>query len=236
MTNRFSVVILVFVFGVSALYAGKGKVRIASDQEGAYIYVDGKKKAMTGEGFTSVLLESGEYTVKVANPIDNNYEYAQSKKVFIGEDSSIKISFKLKRKMTVQGKEAEAEKQKRWQRSSEIVTDTKLGLMWQDDSRTKSTLKSWKSAKKYCQNLSLGAYNDWRLPSYEELISIADYDRTMPAIMPSFKNVMSDSYWMVNETVSDDKYAWFISFDVGSVYNDAPKSNEYYVRCIRSDI
>ena len=160
MTKRFSVVILALVLGVSTLYAGKGKVRIASNQQGAYVYVDGKKKAMTGEGFTSILLESGEYTVKVIKPIDEKYEYAQSKKVFVGEDTSMKLSFKLKKQMSVKGKalqaKADVAKMKRWQRSGEIVTDTKLGLMWQDNSKAKSTKKKWKSAKNYCQNLSFG--------------------------------------------------------------------------------
>ena len=78
----------VLLLMVSSLYAGKGKVRIAADKEGAYIYVDGKKKAMTGEGFTSVLLEEGEHTIKVAKPKDKYYEYSAQKKVFVGEDTS----------------------------------------------------------------------------------------------------------------------------------------------------
>ena len=50
---------------VTSLYAGKGKIRVSSKPSGAYIYVDGKKKAMTGEGFTSILLEEGEHIIKV---------------------------------------------------------------------------------------------------------------------------------------------------------------------------
>lgn len=221
----------------SALYAGKGKIRVASDQQGAYVYVDGKKKAMTGEGFSSILLEEGEYTVKVVKPIDESTEYSESKQIFVGEDTSVKLNFKLKQSMTAKGKallaQKDAAKLARWQRSGEMVTDSKLGLMWQDNSAAKSTKKKWKSAKKYCQNLSLGGYSDWRLPNYDELLSIVDYDRYDPAIMPSFKNVnTSDRYWSSSSYVSNPKYAWIVYFKDGYT-NYYRKTDEYYVRCVR---
>jgi uncharacterized protein (TIGR02145 family) len=33
---------------------------------------------------------------------------------------------------------------------------------------------SWEEAKKYCQNLTLGGYSDWRLPTREELSRLAN--------------------------------------------------------------
>ncbi len=41
------------------------------------------------------------------------------------------------------------------------------GLMYQNQPFTKTY--SWKNAKKYCQNLTLGGYTDWRLPTIKEL-------------------------------------------------------------------
>jgi hypothetical protein len=219
------------------LYAGKGKLRIASDQQGAYVYVDGKKKAMTGEGFTSILLEEGEYMVKVVKPVDESFEYAQSKKVFVGEDTSTKLTFKLEQQMTAKGKALQAQKDTakltRWKRSGEVVTDSKLGLVWQDNSAAKSTKKKWKSAKKYCKNLSLADYSDWRLPSYEELLSIVDYDRYDPAIMPSFKNVnTSDYFWSSSVYVSGTNGAWVVYFKNGYA-SGYLKIGKGYVRCVR---
>ena len=221
----------------SSLYAGKGKVRIAADKEGAYIYVDGKKKAMTGEGFTSILLEEGEHTVRVAKAIDESHEYMASKSIFVGEDTSTKLKFELKQTLTPKGKalqvQKDAKKLARWQRSGSVVVDKKLGLMWQDNSAAKSVKKKWKSAKKYCQNLTLAGHGDWRLPSYSELLSIVDYDRYDPAIMPSFQNVnTSVYYWSSSVYVSDTKDAWVVDFLNGSTdYNG--KTPEYYVRCVR---
>ena len=96
MTKKLSTATLVLLLAVSSLYAGKGKIRVASDHQGAYVYVDGKKKAMTGEGFSSILLEEGEYTIKVVKSKNKYMGYLAEKKVFVGEDTSVKLSFKLK--------------------------------------------------------------------------------------------------------------------------------------------
>jgi hypothetical protein len=221
---------------VSNLLAGQGKIRVACDKEGAYIYVDGKKKAMTGEGFTNILLEEGDYTIKVVKPIDENSLYVLSKEVFVGAESSVKLTFKLKKEMTAKGKALQAQKDAsklaRFERNGEVVTDTKLGLMWQDDSRAKSVEKSWSGAKSYCLNLSLEGYSDWRLPTYDELLSIVDYNRYKPAIIPSFQNVASEDYWSFSSYISDSKYAWSVGFKGG--YTDyGYKSDKFDVRCVR---
>jgi WD40 repeat protein len=51
---------------------------------------------MVGEGYTSILLEEGEYTIKVQkNSSDGKWIYKASKKVFVGGDTSTKINFEL---------------------------------------------------------------------------------------------------------------------------------------------
>ena len=83
-------------------------------------------------------------------------------------------------------------------RENGIVTYQVTGLQWQDDySDNNGSVKkaTWKEAKTYCENLTLGGYSDWRLPSEEELKSIVDYGRYKPAIDPIFQNVVSSGYW-----------------------------------------
>ncbi len=234
--QKIKTLVLLLLFGSVLLYADKGKVRIASDKEGAYIYVDGKKKAMTGEGFTSILLEEGDHKVKVVKPISESLEYSQSKDVFVGADSSVKLKFKLEKGLTELGKEKlakrDAKKLSRWKRNGEVVVDTKLNLMWQDNSEVKTVKKKWKEAKKYCQNLSLAGFSDWRLPSYDELLSVVDYDRYDTAIMPSFKNVTSSGYWSSSVARFSSKEAWNVLFRNGYA-GYGPKSYLYYVRCVR---
>ena len=228
---------LSLLLATSFLFAGQGKVRVSCDEKGAYIYVDGKKKAMTGEGFTNILLDEGDHVIKVVKARSKQYQKYAKKSVFVGAETSIKISLKLnKYEPTPSYKEILRQKDipkfRRWKRSGSVVKDTKLGLMWQDNREAKTTEKSWKDAKRYCRNLSLAGYSDWRLPSYNELLTIVDYDRYKPAIMPSFKNVASKDYWSASEDVSSAKYAWEVYFDIGNSYSYS-ESNEYFVRCVR---
>ena len=55
------------------------------------------------------------------------------------------------------------------------ITDNATGLMWQqaDD----GTTRDWENALSYAEGLSLGGYDDWRLPNAKELHSILDYTR-----------------------------------------------------------
>ena len=53
------------------------------------------------------------------------------------------------------------------------VTDTRTGLMWaQTDNMGHIT---WHDAKLYCENFILSEYNDWRMPTIEELRSLFDH-------------------------------------------------------------
>ena len=66
------------------------------------------------------------------------------------------------------------------------VTDSATGLMWQQsngyDSMASSYQFSWKNALAYCEDLSLGSHDDWRLPDVKELQSIVDYSNETDAI------------------------------------------------------
>lgn len=54
------------------------------------------------------------------------------------------------------------------------VMDTKSGLIWAaEDNRSDI---NWDNAKSYCQNYRWGGYNDWRMPTQEELAGL--YDKT----------------------------------------------------------
>ena len=48
------------------------------------------------------------------------------------------------------------------------LVDRKQGLMWQ----AKPVYKNWNQAGKYCQNLSLGGFTNWRVPNKGELVSV----------------------------------------------------------------
>ncbi len=119
--------------------------------------------------------------------------------------------------------------------AKEIVIDNTTKLQWQDNSDAKTVRKTWSEAKEYCENLTLGGYDDWRLPSASELLTLLDYGRYDPAIDPTFQNVVSDYYWSSTSSVSDSAYAWNIYFYRGSASSENSKNDSYYVRCVRGE-
>jgi hypothetical protein len=111
------------------------------------------------------------------------------------------------------------------------VTDTNSGLMWQ---QAEAGHMSWQEALAYCEALELAGYDDWRLPNYNELLSIVDYEKTeFPSIDTDFfPDAIAFDYWSSTTYVVDTSKAWNVQFNGGSVYEDG-KSGNNYVRAVR---
>jgi len=110
------------------------------------------------------------------------------------------------------------------------VTDTSTGLMWQ---QTVSSIYSWEQSLAYCEDLNLGGYTDWRLPTIKELRSIVDYSRYDPSInMNYFPNTVSGFYWSSTASAFNTSYAWSLNFGYG-FDNDCTKKDSNYVRAVR---
>ena len=116
-----------------------------------------------------------------------------------------------------------------------IIIDHETGLVWQDDAEVKITQKKWKNAIKYCKDLKLSGYSDWRLPTKTEFLTIIDYGRYNPAIKKKFKNVNSKIYWTNSEYKSDVSHAWFVELFYGYEYYYY-KTSAYSVRCVRGNM
>jgi len=118
-------------------------------------------------------------------------------------------------------------------RSGYVVVDSSSSLEWQDN--TTPVKKSWKGAIDYCENLSLGGKNDWRLPNINELLSIVDDSKYNPAINSSFINFTSSYYWSSTTIANNSSHAWNIDFNYGTVsHYYYKKTNKFYVRCVRA--
>ena len=114
----------------------------------------------------------------------------------------------------------------------DTVTDLNTFLMWQQDDD--GVQRDWQSAMDYCGSLQLAGYADWRLPSDVELMSIVIYGNYNPAINTEyFPNCRSSYYWSGSTYAYNQPYAWDVDFSGGSVYYDG-KTNDYYVRCVRT--
>jgi len=132
--------------------------------------------------------------------------------------------------------------------TKEVVVDNTTGLMWQDNIDAKTIQKQWittinynagnytntlgDTASTYCNNLTLGGFNDWRLSTREELLSIIDYSKSTLIINSAFINSTNNYYWCGTTHANIPDSAWIIYFKYGNTrYNR--KDSTYYVRCIR---
>ena len=90
------------------------------------------------------------------------------------------------------------------------VTDTSTGLMWQQAGP--SSAMTWEQALAYCEELNLGGYTDWRLPTKKELRSLVDFSRYDPSINTTyFPDTVSSFYW------SSTTDAYYYGLRVGRV-------------------
>ena len=116
-------------------------------------------------------------------------------------------------------------------RSGDVVTDSLTSLQWQDDA-VGDTME-WQEAIDYCESLSLGDYDDWRLPNKKELLSIVDYTKYDPSIDSQFQNTTSSYYWSSTTYVNYTYSAWSVNFRNGST-GSSNKDYGKYVRCVRA--
>ena len=114
-----------------------------------------------------------------------------------------------------------------------MLKDPATHLIWEDTEHVEIVKVNHLQAKTYCKNLTLGGYNDWRLPTLPELMSIIDYARYKPAILKEFRYVDEDTlYWSSTPFArSADEY-WGVSFKDGGTDNTG-EIYDRYVRCVR---
>jgi hypothetical protein len=118
--------------------------------------------------------------------------------------------------------------------TKEVVIDNITGLMWQDNDETETVKKNWDDAKTYCQNLSLGEYDDWRLPSIDELMYIADRSKRLPGIDTTyFNHVVQNNYWSSTTVAGSERGAWSVNFDGGYDFVSRKSDSYHWIRCVR---
>lgn len=148
--------------------------------------------------------------------------------------------------------------EKRFYNKEECVIDKVTGLTWEqktDDGglRDKDNTYTWynpdnrtnggdkgsenngKNTHEYIKQLNASnycGYNNWRLPTYDELNSIVDYGRHNPAINPIFSNTQSSLYWSSSPNANYYSNAWGVDFNYGNGYYYY-KTNSNYVRAVR---
>jgi hypothetical protein len=130
------------------------------------------------------------------------------------------------------------------------VLDNVTGLMWEVKTND-GGLRDW--AKTYtnlgdnstgdtstfvtaANATNLCGFNDWRLPTFDELQSLVDYGVATPGPTIDanwFPNTQGVGFWSSSPYVGYPAYAWFVVFYYGSG-DFSYRSSAYYVRLVRA--
>lgn len=119
-----------------------------------------------------------------------------------------------------------------------IVLDFNTGLMWAQSDRGEITMEN---AVIYADTLTLGGFEDWRLPTAIEAYSILNHQKLNPALDISIFTKSNAEYWWTNEYQANDKNKVWCT-NAGSGIGNHPKSEtisaggskRFHARAVRS--
>ncbi|MFH1809053.1 MAG: DUF1566 domain-containing protein [Pseudomonadota bacterium] len=116
-----------------------------------------------------------------------------------------------------------------------VIDDRISGLQW-EQALGSASLRNVSDAITYCAGLSLGSQDDWRLPSFTELMTLLDLGKTYPAAMldtlmfPAPDNL---PFWSAS---GYNGYHWTLDFYSGTPHIDIDSlgyGSGNQVRCVR---
>ena len=117
------------------------------------------------------------------------------------------------------------------------ITDTITGLMWQ---RVDGGEMTFDKATTYANDLVLGGFSDWRMPTVLELHSILHLDKNNPALNTTYFTSPSAQYWWSGQKqVNDATKAWCANAGGGignhpvSETVSAGGAKKFHVRAVR---
>lgn len=92
------------------------------------------------------------------------------------------------------------------------IFDCQTNMVWQRSYKTNLTFNE---ALEYATQLSKETGLEWRVPTIEELSSLLDRTRRVPA--SSFPNMPAIAFWSSLPYVGNTYLAWYVNFDDGNV-------------------
>jgi TIR domain/Protein of unknown function (DUF1566) len=119
------------------------------------------------------------------------------------------------------------------QEGQKLVIDHATGLIWQQSGSPNS--KTYTDAKKYIRQLNasrFAGYNDWRLPTLEETMSLMESEKHGELYLdPIFDR---KQWWIWTADKTSVGRAWFVLFYYGYCINVVGGYDLVFVRAVRS--
>ena len=126
--------------------------------------------------------------------------------------------------------------------NEQIVHDNNTGLEWMKSLENDEDF-GWSDARSYCSGLPYGGYDDWRVPTPKEYLTIVDNGRSYPTMDTRYfdapqpygeHNYINYNSWTSVRDVDYSLWYWAVEFDSGALENIANNSTRF-VRCVRGD-
>lgn len=116
-----------------------------------------------------------------------------------------------------------------------------IGQKWVDGNpQGQAETLTWDDANTACEMFRLAGFDDWRLPTKEELESLmieneAGYQAPEGVLFPPNLGELGDSglYWSASLYAEGLNHAWYVYFDLG-VSNNIRKGYSSHVRAVRT--
>lgn len=109
------------------------------------------------------------------------------------------------------------------------MTDLSTHLMWEPPASHLHA--SWYEGREYAQSLRVASYSDWRLPTIEELETMARVaTRVAKEELPGLWRY---SFWSSSHDTGKEEHAYQYNFDDGCSVS-TPKNGVCHVRCVRN--
>ncbi|MDD2734423.1 MAG: DUF1566 domain-containing protein [Desulfuromonadaceae bacterium] len=118
-----------------------------------------------------------------------------------------------------------------------LVRDLSTGLLWARDAAIGGRM-DWDAAMAKAKQFNFAGFSDWRLPTKNELRSLASYGGKTPAVNlnnDAFTNVQTGCYWSSDSNDANTLFAWAVNMTDGKIVNDNKTNSKYSVWFVRSE-
>ena len=118
--------------------------------------------------------------------------------------------------------------------STDTVTDTQTGLLWQRDVSANGDL-SWQEAQDACAALAQKTGCGFRVPTIHELQTLVDEEYAHPILDPTmFPDTPIKHFWSSTPDVAAPGYAWFLGIkNAFASTRHVNNVTDFTVRCVR---
>ena len=114
-----------------------------------------------------------------------------------------------------------------------LYTSSIYELMWEDTKEAANTNVNWEDANRYCKNLKIAHFEDFRLPSLDELEELYENKEEI------YNGFDGKFYWSENSFKDDNgiwSYAMGKNFENGTDHRSVKEFSNARVRCVRDII